>query len=102
MIIRLLVVNTHLLSSWLTAFIFLALNFNHVSCSVHPWNRQTVCSRKYSAEAFSLIAFFATLTALAFEILYTYLPKNDTPVREKPNGVTHLENNLRGAGVMSP
>lgn len=40
--------------------------------------------------------------ALAFEILYTYLPKNDTPVREKQNGVTNLEDNLRGAGVMSP
>lgn len=101
-ILPLLVTDTALSYLWLTAFVFLALNFNNVSCSVHLWNRQTVCSRKYSAEAFSFIAFFATLTALAFEILYTYLPKNDTPVREKPNGVTNLEDNLRGAGVMSP
>ncbi|KAJ6140347.1 hypothetical protein N7471_006833 [Penicillium samsonianum] len=87
---------------WLTAFIFLALDFNHVSCSVHPWNGQRVCSRKYSAEAFSFIAFFTTLVAMAFEILYTYLPKKETtPTQERTNGVTNLENNLRDAGVMS-
>jgi hypothetical protein len=42
--------------SWLTSFIFLALDFNHVSCSVHRWNGEVVCSRKYAAEAFSFIA----------------------------------------------
>ncbi|KAJ9485169.1 hypothetical protein VN97_g8191 [Penicillium thymicola] len=101
-VLPLLVTDAAISYLWLTAFIFLALNFNNVSCSVHLWNRQTVCSRKYTAEAFSFIAFFATLIALAFEILYTYLPKNDIPVREKRNKVTHLEDNLRGAGVMSP
>lgn len=41
---------------WLTAFIFLAQNFNQVSCSVSRWNGEVVCSRKYAAEAFSFIA----------------------------------------------
>ncbi|KAJ5460247.1 uncharacterized protein N7458_001799, partial [Penicillium daleae] len=41
---------------WLTAFIFLAQNFNRVSCTISRWNGETVCSRKYAAEAFSFIA----------------------------------------------
>lgn len=54
-------VNAHLPSSWLTAFIFLALHFNNVSCSIHLWNGEEVCSRKYTAEAFSFIALYVTL-----------------------------------------
>ena len=45
-------------SSWLTAFILLALDFNQISCSIHLWNKEMVCSRKYAAEAFSFIAAF--------------------------------------------
>ncbi|OGM46222.1 hypothetical protein ABOM_004946 [Aspergillus bombycis] len=40
---------------WLTAFILLARDFNHVGCRVVLWNGETVCSRKYAAEAFSFI-----------------------------------------------
>ncbi|CAG7938562.1 unnamed protein product [Penicillium nalgiovense] len=87
---------------WLTAFIFLALKFNQVSCTVHLWNNETVCSRKYSVESFSFIAFFSTVWALGFEVLYTYLPKRDTSMQDQKNGVMNLEHNLRGAGVMTP
>ncbi|KGO69825.1 Frag1/DRAM/Sfk1 [Penicillium italicum] len=100
-VLPLLVTDAAISYLWLTSFIFLALNFNDVSCRVHLWNGQEVCSRKYTAEAFSFITFFATLMALAFEVLYTYLPKKDTPTHEKQNGVTNLEDNLRGAGVLS-
>ena len=55
-ILTFIVVTAHPQSSWLTSFIFLALNFNRVSCTVHLWNNETVCSRKYSVEAFSFIA----------------------------------------------
>lgn len=55
-ILMFIVVNAHFPSSWLTAFIFLALKFNQVSCTVHLWNNETVCSRKYSVESFSFIA----------------------------------------------
>ncbi|KAJ6108135.1 hypothetical protein N7523_009458 [Penicillium sp. IBT 18751x] len=41
---------------WLTAAVFLALDFNQMSCRVIRWNGETVCSRKYTAEAFSFIA----------------------------------------------
>ncbi|KAJ5251145.1 hypothetical protein N7489_001555 [Penicillium chrysogenum] len=87
---------------WLTSFIFLALNFNQVSCTVHLWNNETVCSRKYSVEAFSFIAFITTVGAMGFEVLYTYLPMKDTSMQEKENGVARLDHNLRGAGVMTP
>ncbi|KAJ5355619.1 Frag1/DRAM/Sfk1 [Penicillium concentricum] len=86
---------------WLTAFIFLARDFNQVSCKVHLWNKEAVCSRKYTVEAFSFIAFFTTFVALVFETLYTYKPTDET-MREKKTGVTSLEDNLRSAGVMSP
>ncbi|CAG8938571.1 unnamed protein product [Penicillium salamii] len=85
---------------WLTSFIFLAENFNQVSCSVHLWNRQTVCSRKYAAEAFSFIAFFTSFGALLFEVLYLYSHRDDLPMKEKKNGHEQLEQNLQSAGVM--
>ncbi|EKV11654.1 Integral membrane protein [Penicillium digitatum] len=101
-VLPLLVADAALSYLWLTSFIFLALNFNNVSCNVHLWNGEEVCSRKYTAEAFGFIAFFATLMALVFEVLYTYLPKKDASMQEKQNGVTTLEDNLRGAGVLDP
>ncbi|CAG8910182.1 unnamed protein product [Penicillium egyptiacum] len=101
-ILRSIVVNAHLPPSWLTAFIFLALDFNHVSCTTHLWNNETVCSRKYAVESFSFIAFFTTVWAMAFEVLYTYLPMKDASMQEKENRVMSLEHNLRGAGLMTP
>ncbi|KAJ5325196.1 MARVEL-like domain [Penicillium brevicompactum] len=85
---------------WLTSFIFLAENFNRVSCSVHLWNRQTVCSRKYAAEAFSFIAFFTSFGAMIFELLYIYRHNDDLPMQERKNGHANLEHNLQSAGVM--
>ncbi|KAJ5797197.1 uncharacterized protein N7518_005737 [Penicillium psychrosexuale] len=87
---------------WLTAFIFLAQDFNQVSCSIHLWNHEMVCSRKYAAEAFSFIAFFTTFGAMTSEVLYAYLPKKDTPIQERKDGATNLEHNLQGAGLMNP
>ncbi|KAJ5484622.1 Integral membrane protein [Penicillium expansum] len=101
-VLPLLMVDAAISYLWLTAFIFLALHFNNVSCSIHLWNGEEVCSRKYTAEAFSFIAFFATFMALVFEVLYTYLPKKDTSMQEKQqNRATNLEDNLRGAGIIS-
>ncbi|KAJ5340039.1 hypothetical protein N7541_011999, partial [Penicillium brevicompactum] len=85
---------------WLTSFIFLAENFNQISCSVHLWNRQTVCSRKYAAEAFSFIAFFTSFGAMIFELLYIYRHNEDLPMQERKNGHANLEQNLQSAGVM--
>ncbi|KAJ5876339.1 uncharacterized protein N7529_001923 [Penicillium soppii] len=85
---------------WLTSFIFLAQNFNQTSCRVHRWNGETVCSRKYAAEAFSFIAFFTTFGALVLEVLYLYIPRNDTSMQERKNGPEQLEQNLQSAGVM--
>jgi hypothetical protein len=38
--------------------------------------------------------------ALLFEVLYTYVPKNDTAMMERKNGHEQLEQNLQSAGVM--
>ena len=40
-----------------------------------------------------------TLGALALEVLYLYLPKNDTSMQERKNGQQQLEQNLQAAGV---
>ncbi|KAJ6109989.1 hypothetical protein N7486_002224 [Penicillium sp. IBT 16267x] len=55
-IFLLLVTDTVLSYLWITAFIFLALDFNQRNCHILLWNGETVCSRKYAAEAFSFIA----------------------------------------------
>ncbi|KAJ5222675.1 uncharacterized protein N7469_008915 [Penicillium citrinum] len=103
---------------WLTSFIFLALDFNRISCRVIRWNGETVCSRKYTAEAFSFIALyvilfgrsgamnlywnsFTTVLGLLMEILYIYYfkpkvihEKNDAPPEQR------LAQNLNEAGLM--
>ncbi|KAJ5757221.1 uncharacterized protein N7511_007403 [Penicillium nucicola] len=85
---------------WLTSFIFLALEFNHVSCSVHRWNGEVVCSRKYAAEAFSFIAFFTSMSALVFEVLYLYYPKEASQPMEQRVQDERLHDNLQTAGVI--
>ncbi|OGE49902.1 hypothetical protein PENARI_c019G02713 [Penicillium arizonense] len=86
---------------WLTSFIFLALNFNHISCSVNRWNGEVVCSRKYAAEAFSFIAFFMSMGAALFEVLYLYFRKEDTsqPMEQRAPE-ERLQENLQTAGVV--
>ncbi|CAI7619608.1 unnamed protein product [Penicillium pancosmium] len=83
---------------WLTSFIFLALDFNRISCRVNRWNGQAVCSRKYTAEAFSFIAFFMTLLGLLLEILYVYYAK-PRAVRSKEQTEQNLAQNLNEAGL---
>ncbi|KAE8423049.1 hypothetical protein BDV36DRAFT_290861 [Aspergillus pseudocaelatus] len=67
---------------WLTAFILLALDFNHISCRVVLWNGETVCSRKYAAEAFSFIAFIVTLASFLVEFAFMYSVKGETHAGE--------------------
>lgn len=54
--ISLFAIYIDLVCRWLTSAIFLALDFNQHSCRTIPWNGEIVCSRKYTAEAFSFIA----------------------------------------------
>ncbi|OQE16678.1 hypothetical protein PENSTE_c023G05575 [Penicillium steckii] len=86
---------------WLTSFIFLSLDFNRISCRIIRWNGETVCSRKYTAEAFSFIAFFTTVLGLVMEILYIYYAKPRV-IREKNDAPPehHLAHNLNEAGLM--
>ncbi|KAE8140167.1 hypothetical protein BDV38DRAFT_280166 [Aspergillus pseudotamarii] len=90
---------------WLTAFILLALDFNQISCRVILWNGETVCSRKYAAEAFSFIAFIVTLASFLVEFAFMYAVKGEThagEIREVgDNGdLGALSRNLRNFGVM--
>ncbi|KAJ5096393.1 hypothetical protein NUU61_005749, partial [Penicillium alfredii] len=85
---------------WLTSFIFLADDFNRVSCRTNLWNGLTVCSRKYTTEAFAFIAFFTSLMALIFEICYIYYakPKAMQPMGEgRPE--ERIARNLNQAGL---
>ncbi|KAJ5966489.1 hypothetical protein N7481_013203 [Penicillium waksmanii] len=83
---------------WLTSFIFLALDFNRMSCRINRWNGETVCSRKYAAEAFAFIAFFMTLLGLLLEILYIFYAK-PRAVRSKEQAGQNLAENLNEAGL---
>ncbi|KAB8221013.1 hypothetical protein BDV33DRAFT_171244 [Aspergillus novoparasiticus] len=90
---------------WLTAFIFLARDFNHIGCRVLLWNGETVCSRKYAAEAFSFIAFILTLASFLVEFAFMYAAKGDThagEIREVGDNddLGALSRNLRHVGVM--
>ncbi|EPS33517.1 hypothetical protein POX_a01487 [Penicillium oxalicum] len=90
---------------WLTAFIFLAQNFNAVNCRLSRWNGEIVCSRQYAAEAFSFIAFFASLMSLLLQYLYAlyYNPDdyNFHPhTMEQTQARQNLQGNLENAGVM--
>ncbi|GKZ47479.1 hypothetical protein AbraIFM66951_010846 [Aspergillus brasiliensis] len=86
---------------WLTSFIFLALNFNRRTCRVNRWIGEVSCSRSYTAEAFSFIAFFMTLLGLFLEIAYLYWAKPDTVLRtEKRPHQERLSENLNAAGLM--
>ncbi|KAF3388586.1 hypothetical protein F1880_004094 [Penicillium rolfsii] len=86
---------------WLTAFIFLAQNFNQVNCGVSRWNGEIVCSRKYAAEAFAFIAFFVTLLSLLLQFFYayTYRPQIPQPGEEQ-RAKENLHGNLQAAGVL--
>ncbi|RAL07045.1 MARVEL domain-containing protein [Aspergillus homomorphus CBS 101889] len=85
---------------WLVSFVFLAQNFNAVSCRVILWNGLTVCSRKYAAEAFSFIAFFCSLVALGLDIGYIYWGKPKTPPpMEQRRYEEQLSQNLETAGL---
>jgi len=100
-ILPLYLTDTVLSYLWLTSFIFLAQNFNQVNCSVSRWNGQVVCSRQYAAEAFSFIAFFASLGALLFQFFYAYIYNPDTPVPMEDHRVKeNLQGNLESAGVL--
>ncbi|KAJ5754801.1 hypothetical protein N7533_004344 [Penicillium manginii] len=84
---------------WLTSFIFLALDFNRVSCHINRWHGETVCSRQYTAEAFSFTAFFTTFLGLVLEILFVYYARPRT-VLSKEQTEQHLAQNLNEAGLM--
>ncbi|CAK96266.1 uncharacterized protein An02g00510 [Aspergillus niger] len=60
-IIPLLVTDAVISYLWLTSFILLALNFNRRTCRVNRWIGEVSCSRSYTAEAFSFIAFYEAL-----------------------------------------
>ncbi|KAE8381843.1 hypothetical protein BDV26DRAFT_289049 [Aspergillus bertholletiae] len=90
---------------WLTAFIFLARDFNQIGCRFLLWNGLTVCSRKYAAEAFSFIAFFFSLVSYLVEFAIMYTAKNDTPTKEArevrgSDDMTTLSQNLQNVGVV--
>ncbi|KAJ5380314.1 uncharacterized protein N7496_002742 [Penicillium cataractarum] len=100
-ILPLYLTDTVLSYLWLTVFIFLAQNFNQVSCSISRWNGEMVCSRKYAAEAFSFIAFFMSLGALMFQFFYTYSYKPQFPLPgEEQRAKETLHGNLETAGVL--
>jgi hypothetical protein len=86
---------------WITSAIFLSLDFNRISCRTIRWNGETVCSRKYTAEAFSFIAFFTTLIALSAEIAFIYYARPGA-VREKEHiqPEERIAQNLGAAGVL--
>ncbi|KAJ5933850.1 hypothetical protein N7454_006179 [Penicillium verhagenii] len=85
---------------WLTAFIFLAQDFNRRSCRTDRWNGQIVCSRQYAAEAFSFIAFFATLLNLALEVAYIHQPKTTSvDTRQGMEREQQITENLNAAGL---
>ncbi|KAJ5090579.1 hypothetical protein N7532_009263 [Penicillium argentinense] len=85
---------------WLTSFVFLALDFNRISCRVIRWNGETVCSRKYTAEAFAFIAFFTTLMGLTLEVFYVYYARPRAIQKEEVPHEHHLARNLDEAGLM--
>ncbi|KAJ5679374.1 hypothetical protein N7462_007618 [Penicillium macrosclerotiorum] len=86
---------------WLTAFIFLALDFNRFSCRVNRWNGEIVCSRQYAAEAFSFIAFFVTLGSVLFQFFYAYTGQDFiTRPTEDSRAEEQLSQNLEVAGVL--
>ncbi|KAJ5087371.1 hypothetical protein N7456_010987 [Penicillium angulare] len=86
---------------WLTSFIFLALDFNRHSCRASRWNGEVVCSRQYAAEAFSFIAFFATLITLGLEVGYINSPRtNHVPTGEEMERNQQLTERLNDAGVL--
>lgn len=89
-----------------------------MSCRAVRWNGQVVCSRQYTAEAFSFIALsvistnirvhiltvtlsFTTLMALCCEIAFIYAVKAGT-VREKQDvqAEERIARNLSAAGVL--
>ncbi|KAJ5657631.1 uncharacterized protein N7484_001280 [Penicillium longicatenatum] len=86
---------------WITSFIFLALDFNQINCRILRWNGETVCSRKYAAEAFSFIAFFSTLGAMILEVIYIYCRKQE-PLQAMEQGPHHeqVTQNLTNAGLL--
>ncbi|KAJ6036467.1 hypothetical protein N7540_000746 [Penicillium herquei] len=88
---------------WLTTFIFLAQDFNRQSCRISRWNSEVVCSRQYTAEAFSFIAFFATLVTLALEVAYIHHPKTRaTAGNGEISREEAVSENLTNAGLLPP
>ncbi|KAB8262211.1 hypothetical protein BDV32DRAFT_120702 [Aspergillus pseudonomiae] len=90
---------------WLTAFILLARDFNHVGCRVILWNGETVCSRKYAAEAFSFITFIVTLASFLVEFAFMYEAKGETHAGEtrevgQNDDLGTLSRNLQNYGLM--
>ncbi|GFN16492.1 hypothetical protein AtubIFM55763_010326 [Aspergillus tubingensis] len=99
-IIPLLVTDAIISYLWLTSFILLALNFNRRTCRVNRWIGEVSCSRSYTAEAFSFIAFFTTLMGLFLETAYIYWAKPDSvPQTEKRLHQERLSENLNAAGL---
>ncbi|KAJ5777525.1 hypothetical protein N7520_000771 [Penicillium odoratum] len=85
---------------WLTSFIFLAQDFNRHSCRTDRWNGEIVCSRQYAAEAFSFIAFFATLVNLSLEIAYVHRPiATRVDSHENLHREQQISENLNAAGL---
>ncbi|KAF5856608.1 hypothetical protein ETB97_007081 [Aspergillus alliaceus] len=80
---------------WLTAFILLAREFNHIGCRVVLWNGETVCSRN-----------FVTLISCIIEFTFMYSTKGVEyrdemeNVRESEDRLGGLSRNLRNFGIM--
>ncbi|KAJ5713837.1 uncharacterized protein N7483_011018 [Penicillium malachiteum] len=88
---------------WLTSFIFLAQDFNRQSCRISRWNGEVVCSRQYTAEAFSFIAFFASMVTLALEVAYIHHPKTRAVAGDgEISREQAVSENLTNAGLLPP
>lgn len=75
--------NSH--TSWLTAFIFAAQDYNRADCRLNaPYGRG--CSLKFALEAFIFLAFFFTMAALAADVFN---------FRDDTDDTTHMEKNVR-------
>lgn len=69
-------------SSWLTAFIFAAQDYNWLECRFFS-PPGLACSRKYANEAFIFLAFIFTFFGMLLEILSLWSQREENPHLEK-------------------
>lgn len=74
-------------SSWLTAFIFAAQDYNWLECRFFA-PPGLACSRKYANEAFIFLAFIFTFFGMLLEILSLWSQREENPHQEKNGHAT--------------